>query len=78
MMYVNIPEEALVLKYARLTPSGSALEPDAASCDRTAERRWMMEAFSNASDVCVVGLVVNASFLQVSSGSAAESKQLTK
>lgn len=65
-MYVNIPDEALVLKYARFTPSGSARDPEAASCDKTAERRWMMDAFSNASEVWVVGLVVNASFLRVS------------
>lgn len=67
MIYVNIPDEALVLKYARFTPSGSAREPDAASCESTAERRWMMDAFSNASEVWVVGLVVKASFLPVSS-----------
>jgi hypothetical protein len=67
LIYVNIPDEALVLKYALFTPSGSARDPDAASCDRTAERRWMMDAFSNARDVWVVGLVVNASFLTVSS-----------
>jgi hypothetical protein len=67
LIYVNIPDEARVLKYARFTPSGSARDPDAASWDRTAERRWMMDAFSNARDVWVVGLVVNASFLVVSS-----------
>jgi hypothetical protein len=60
---VSIPAEARELKYARLIPSGSAREPLAAMEERTEARRWMMEAFSKAREVWVVGLSVKASFL---------------
>jgi hypothetical protein len=69
-MYVSIPAEARVWKYALLTPSGSDREPCAAMEERTAERRWMIEAFSNASEDCVVGLAVKASFLSSANVSA--------
>jgi hypothetical protein len=46
-----MPAVARQLKYARLRPSGSARDCDAASDERTLERRWMMDAFSKASEV---------------------------
>jgi hypothetical protein len=54
--------------YARLTPSGDVRGDDAAREDRTEERRKMMEAFSNAREVCEVNLEVNASCLNEGDG----------
>lgn len=63
LMNVNIPAADLAELYARLTPSGEVRGDVDAMDDRTEERRKMIDAFSNASDVWEVTLDVKASRL---------------